>query len=99
MAQQVVFWLPHFTTIIIGGVEFSYYALLSKVEPVRSQAIWFALLFLLVLIGSLRESALIPLGDPFVDFLVAYVPFTAAGICLLRSATSSLAAGNGGDRE
>ena len=63
-------------------------ALRSKDSALRWQSISFDVFAALVLVGMLREATLIPAsGDSLVDLLVAFVPFTMGGVCLLMSAT------------
>jgi hypothetical protein len=85
-AQQTVFWLPAFLTLSVGIVLLLPAALKSEEVDVRKHAIWFVLCATLVLIGLLRESTVIPSsGDPLVDLLVAFVPFTVGGFSLYQS--------------
>ncbi|HEV2389781.1 MAG TPA: hypothetical protein VGS04_03560 [Nitrososphaerales archaeon] len=87
VAQQAVFWLPPFVVSVAGAVAVLFFALKLRDSAVRRHAVWFGSFFGLELIGMLRESALIPSsGDPLVDLLVAFIPFTAGGLCLLASA-------------
>ena len=89
-AQQGVFWLPPFVTFAAGAVGLPVFALGHKDATVRRHAVWFGLFFVLELLGILRESTLIPsAGDPFVDLLVAFIPFTAGGFCLFASARAA----------
>ncbi|MDA4125093.1 MAG: hypothetical protein OK438_06570 [Thaumarchaeota archaeon] len=89
VAQQGAFWLPPFVTFAAGAVGLPVFALRGKDAAIRRHAMWFGLFFALELFGVLRESTLIPSsGDPFVDLLVAFIPFTAGGFCLIASAMS-----------
>jgi hypothetical protein len=89
VAQQTVFWLPTFVTFGVGVVGLPVFALRCKDAAIRGHAVWFGLFFVLELFGVLRESTLIPsAGDPLADLLVAFVPFTAGGLCLFASALS-----------
>jgi hypothetical protein len=88
-AQQLVFWLPMFLTLIVGATAASVVFIRTSGTPLRPYAIWFALFFALILVGALRESTIIPsFGDPFTDLLVAFTPFVAGSFCILMSARS-----------
>jgi len=88
VAQQEVFWLPAFFVVVLGALTVPVFAIRHSQGAIRRQAVFVALFFLLVPIGMLKESNLIPsLGDPLLDMLVAFVPFTAASFCLLLGAT------------
>jgi hypothetical protein len=87
VAQQGIFWLPAFFVVAVGAVSVPASAVRHSQGAIRRQAIYLALFFLLVPIGMSKESNLIPsLGDPLLDMLVAFVPFTAASSCLLVGA-------------
>lgn len=86
VAQQAVFWLPPFVISTAGAVGILLFALKLSDAAVRRHSMWFGLFFGLELFGILRESTLIPsAGDPLADLLVAFIPFTAGGFCLLAS--------------
>jgi len=88
VAQQGVFWLPAFFTVVVGALTVPVFAVRRSDGATRRHAIYLSLFFFLVPIGMSKESNLIPsLGDPLLDMLVAFVPFTAASFCLLLSAT------------
>ena len=89
VAQQLVFWLPLFLTLIIGSSASLVVALRSDDTSLRRYAIWFALSFTLIFIGTLRESTIIPsTGDPLIDLFVAFAPFVAGSFCILMVARS-----------
>ncbi|MDA4124806.1 MAG: hypothetical protein OK438_05070 [Thaumarchaeota archaeon] len=89
VAQEGIFYLPPFVIFVAGAVGLPVFALRHRDSSIRRHAIWFGLFFVLELFGVLRESTLIPsAGDPFVDLLVAFIPFTAGGFCLFASALS-----------
>jgi hypothetical protein len=89
VAQQQVFFLPLFLVLIFGIIGMQRVASESEDRAQRWQSISFGLFASLVFVGMLREATIIPSsGDPFVDLLLAFVPFTIGSICLLISATS-----------
>jgi len=88
VAQQLVFWLPVFLTSCIGLVVLPVLALRAGDSGLRSHASLFAVSILLVLVGCLKESNLIPSsGDPLRDLLVSFVPFTTGSVILLLAAS------------
>jgi hypothetical protein len=89
VAQEPVFWLPAFVTMLVGLVSLPIAtARTGAVDPTeRRQARLVASCFGLCILGSMKESNFIPsLGDPLLDMLLAFVPYTAASLCLLLSA-------------
>jgi hypothetical protein len=89
VAQQGVFWLPAFVAFAAGVGGLPVFALMTRDATARRHAVWFGLFFVIELLGVLKESLLIPSsGDPFVDLLAAFIPFTVGGLCLLASAFS-----------
>lgn len=87
VAQQGVFWLPAFVAFAAGVGGLPVFALMTRDAAARRHAIWFGLFFVIELLGILKESLVIPSsGDPFVDLLAAFIPFTVGGLCLLASA-------------
>ena len=88
-AQQRVFFLPLFLTLVAGVVGLSTAAVRSRAAPLGRHLVWLDLFAGLLFIGLLREATLIPSsGVPLVDLLVAFGPFTAGGFCLLVSVRS-----------
>jgi hypothetical protein len=84
-AQEEVFWLPAFTAMTIGAASLVSQRLGST--EVRGFSTWFALFFFAEFVGILRESTIIPsLGDPLLDLLAAFVPFSAGSVFLFMSA-------------
>jgi hypothetical protein len=84
-AQQEIFWLPAFTAMTIGAASLVSQRL--KSIEVRGFSTWFALFFIAEFVGILRESTIIPsLGDPLLDLLAAFVPFSAGSVFLFMSA-------------
>ncbi len=87
--QQQVFYLPLFVTTAIGAILLPFLAVRSKDAALRGHLIWFGLFAAFVGVGLLRESVIIPLSaDPLIDMLVAFVPFTVAGISLCLAVRS-----------
>jgi len=100
VAQQAVFWLPPFIASATGAVGVLLFSLRHKDATIRRHAMWFGSFFGLQLLGMLRESTLIPsAGDPLADLLVAFIPFTAGGFCLLASALTLRPSGPGHPKE
>jgi len=82
--QQAVFYLPLLYVTAAGALSLPWRAMRS-----RPQAIWLALFCAAILVGLLREAAIIPaLGDPLLDLLAAFVPFTLGSVCLLIAVRS-----------
>src|SRR5438128_4455729 len=68
-AQQQVFFLPLFFTLVLAIVGLPGIALRSKDSALRWQSISFDVFAALVSVGMLREATLIPAsGDSLVDF-------------------------------
>jgi hypothetical protein len=86
--QQAVFYLPVFVVLglaalVLGGVA------LTRRGPMRAVCGWFAAFAALAFLGMLREATILPSsGEPLVELLVAFGPFTAASICLLLGGRS-----------
>jgi hypothetical protein len=84
-AQEEVFWVPAFTAMVIGAT--SLVSQRFRSIEVRGFSTWYALFFIAEFVGILRESTIIPsLGDPLLDLLAAFVPFSAGSVFLLISA-------------
>jgi hypothetical protein len=82
--QQAVFYLP-LVFVTAAGVL----GLPTRAMRTRPQSIWVALCCGAVLVGLLREATIIPaLGDPLLDLLAAFVPFTLGSVCLLIAVRS-----------
>ena len=90
-AQQGVFYLPLFTVLVIGAVGLPAIALVDRARgAARRRLFWFGAYAGFALVGMLREATVIPSsGEPYVDLLVAFGPFTLAGICLFLAGRSS----------
>lgn len=89
VVQQPVFYLPVIFVILVGIIELPILAIISKNSPIRTHLTWFSLSMFLILVGALREATVIPSsGEPLIDLLVAFGPFTAASVCLYLSARS-----------
>ena len=88
VAQQKVFWLPIFVTLVLSVTISLSIALNSKERnPHRRGLIWFGLAIVFVQIGLLRESLILPSsGDPLEDLLIVFIPSSIGGILLLQSA-------------
>lgn len=84
-AQQEVFWLPAFTAVTIGAASLVSQRL--KSIELHGFSTLFALFFIAEFVGILRESTIIPsLGDPLLDLLAAFVPFSAGSVFLFMNA-------------
>jgi hypothetical protein len=70
-SQQVVFYLPFF----VGTA-------LVAIDAVRTPRWPLAVFGLFIFLGNVRESGTISLGDPYVNLLAAFVPFTLAALVL-----------------
>jgi cytochrome bd-type quinol oxidase subunit 2 len=87
LPQQPIYFLPVLLALGISGLIM----LLLAVRPgeptwLRSTVGWFAAFAGLGMIGSLREATIIPsTGNPQLDLLIAFLPFTAGGVCLFVS--------------
>jgi hypothetical protein len=89
VSQQLVFYLPIIFVILAGIIELPVLAIISKKSPLRKHLTWFSLSLFLILVGALREATIIPSsGEPLIDLLVGFGPFTAASICLYLSIRS-----------
>ena len=89
VSQQLVFYLPVIFVILVGIIELPILAIISKNSPFRKCLTWFSLSMFLILVGALREATIIPSsGEPLIDLLVAFGPFTAASVCLYMSIRS-----------
>jgi hypothetical protein len=87
--QQLVFFLPLFF-VTAAGV----FTLPLGTARSDQRRVWFALCCAAILLGLLRESTIIPsLGDPELDLLVAFGPFSVGSFCLFMT-VRSLAAKN-----
>jgi hypothetical protein len=81
--QQAVFYLPVFVVLGLAVLALGGAALTDR-GPLRAVCGWFAAFAALLFLGMLRESTILPSsGEPLVDLLVAFGPFTAASMCLL----------------
>lgn len=94
VAQQPIYFVPLFFTLLVELIAIPFLARNSS----RKVAAWWALFVGLVLVGLLREATVIPsTGEPILDLLLAFGPFTLGGLCLwmsLRTLLSSARAGN-----
>jgi hypothetical protein len=89
VAQQTVFWYPLFLALVISALTAFYISSRKNSVSFRRYAIWFGLCCSLILLGTLRESTVIPsAGDPFADLLFAFLPFIAGSFCILMAARS-----------
>lgn len=88
--QQQVFYLPLFAANL-AGVVLALLSLRSKDPFLRRHLIWVSLFPAFVVVGLLREAMIIPvLGNPLIDMLVAFIPFTLAAISLCVAVRSLL---------
>ena len=86
--QQAVFFLPVFAVLGLAALVLAGVALADR-GPMRAVCGWFAAFAALVFLGMLREATILPSsGEPLVDLLVAFGPFTAASMCLFLSGRS-----------
>jgi hypothetical protein len=91
VAQQMVFWFPLFLVLLGGALTSLVTILRSDNSQLRNYARWVGLFSALVLLGTLRESTLVPsAGDPLVDLLVAFVPFVVGSLCALMGVRATL---------
>jgi len=89
VAEQRIFWLPAFLALAIGTAIFSIGATKIANSSMRRGSILTALFCVLLFLGSLRESNIIPsTGDPLSDLLLAFAPFAASAFCLMLSQIS-----------
>jgi hypothetical protein len=87
VAQETIFWLPPFVTILVGALSALILTIKETERTIRVAMTWLELFFVSEIVGLLKESNLIrSFGDPYVDLLAAYVPFTLGSIFLLMSA-------------
>jgi hypothetical protein len=86
--QQTIYFLPLFVTAVLGSVLVPL-SILEKERASRRIDMWFGAFSIFTLIGVLREATLIPSsGNPLVNLLVAFGPFTIAAVCLLAPSHS-----------
>ncbi len=86
--QQAVFFLPVFVVLGLAALVLGFVALTDR-GPLRAACGWFAAFAALVFLGMLREATILPSsGEPLVDLLVAFGPFTAGSTCLLLGGRS-----------
>ncbi len=86
VAQQQIFFLPLFLTLVVGTLSLPLLAFISGETASRRQLFWFGLFAGLLLIGMLREATITPSsGDPLIDLLMAFGPFTIGSFCLYLS--------------
>ncbi|HXQ92974.1 MAG TPA: hypothetical protein VN739_08200 [Nitrososphaerales archaeon] len=89
VAQEVVFWLPLFFTLLIGALTSFLFSWIQRGKHAISYPLWFGLCSIMVFFGTLKESNVIPTsGDNLIDLLLAFVPFIAGSFCILMSAFS-----------
>jgi hypothetical protein len=89
VAQQPIFFLPIILVILIGIIELPILTVVAKNSSLRNHLAWFSLSMFLIFVGALREATIIPSsGEPLIDLLLAFAPFTAASFCLYMSAKS-----------
>jgi MFS family permease len=85
--QQSIYFLPLLIAVFAGSVLLYLFALGIQERAGRSPLLWLAAYAVLVFVGLLRESLILPdLGDPLIDLLVAFVPFLLGSICLSLAA-------------
>ncbi len=90
--QQAVFYLPVFVVLGLAALVLGGVALTGR-GPLRAVCAWFAAFAALIFLGMLREATILPSsGEPLVDLLVAFGPFTAASMCLFLGGRSVPAA-------
>jgi hypothetical protein len=88
VAQQPIFFLPIIFVILVGMIELPIMTFMSQ-SFLRKHFAWFSLTIFLIFIGALREATIIPSsGEPWIDLLAAFGPFTLASFCLFMSARS-----------
>jgi hypothetical protein len=88
VAQQTVFWFPLFLALVVSALTAFYISRKNNIS-LRRYSILFGLCCSLILLGTLRESTIIPsAGDPLTDLLVAFLPFIAGSFCILMAARS-----------
>lgn len=89
VGQQLVFYLPIIFVILVGIIELPILSVISKNSPLRKILTWFGLSMFLIFVGALREATIIPSsGEPLIDLLVGFGPFTAASVCFYVSIRS-----------
>jgi hypothetical protein len=88
--QLAVFYLPLVATLLVGLIALPMAAVTTRTDPARRRSLWwFAAYAGLMLLVVLREATVIAsTGEPIVDLLVAFVPFTLGAICLFVAARS-----------
>jgi hypothetical protein len=78
--QLVVYWTPLLVASGLGAVMLFVAAVGS---PVPARTIWVGVFEALLLLGLLREAAILPdLGDPLVNLSVSFVPFFIGGVAI-----------------
>ena len=82
--QRVVYWIPILTTTIAGAILL--YLLASRVKEMGEQRylFWICAYYILLLIGLLGESSILPdWGNPMTNLFAIFVPFVMASFCLV----------------
>ena len=86
VAQQTVFWIPLFLALDIGTFTAFYVSLRKSHVSLGRYPTWFGVCSCLILLGTLRESTIIPSsGDPLTDLFVAFLPFVAGSLCIVAA--------------
>jgi hypothetical protein len=89
VAQQTVFWYPLFFTLGLCALIAFYISSSKNGTTPRNYATWIGLCCSVILLGTLRESTIIPSsGDPYTDLLIAFLPFVAGSFCILMGVRS-----------
>ena len=83
--QEPLFFLPLFVVLAAGAARLPSW--LDAAQRRTAQP-WLAAFAAFTLLGSLRESTIMPATDqPIVDLLLAFGPFTLASLCVYRAAS------------
>lgn len=86
--QRKIYWAPMLATTISGAAALFLSAWQRRTMRDFAIAAWMAVFALLIFVGLLRESLIVPdLGDPLANLLAAFGPFALAGICLSLAAS------------
>ena len=83
--QEPLFFVPLFVVLAAGAIQLPTWLVVAERQTARP---WLAALAASMLIGMLREPAILPATDqPIVDLLLAFGPFTLAALFLFRAAS------------